>query len=444
VRKIPQSLKLFFVLILCTAYVYSFSHFGVKAYSLFYAKHTVFPAGTSIASFSIGGKTEDEALQLINSKITDWTKNTNITLQYNNKTIPLDLAIITFHSKETIQNIKGGQNNQLNVTVNEASLTKALNLFNPTVQLNQLNTQKIISKISNLASNLQAGVYVLKLDEFLSDSNKSVEINKVVINPANVPSDLPLAISKLKSIDIKGQTTFSLLEYAAQQKVQNLSSASMSIIASGIYRAILPTNFTILERNTSQEVPEYTTLGYEAKVDSQKNNDFVFANPNETSYQIKLEWRSDGMHVTVFGHSFLSTYKITTDDVQYFPPKTIVQYSPILDPGQKKVAVIGKKGKLIKVYRNEYQNGHLVRKELISDDFYPPIPRVEIHSLAENSGSPDLNQSNQVSNGQSTSSSQTSQNNSGQSINQGNSGGASLKDNTMNSSANTSTVPSEK
>ena len=49
---------------------------------------------------------------------------------------------------------------------------------------------------------------------------------------------------------------------------------------------ILPTNFSIIERNISEELPDYAELGFEAKVNPEKNKDLVFSNGNESSYKI--------------------------------------------------------------------------------------------------------------------------------------------------------------
>ncbi|NRD76006.1 G5 domain-containing protein [Bacillus sp. BRMEA1] len=429
-RKIPQSLKLFIVLILCTAYVYSFSHLGVKAYSLFHSNATVFPAGTSVATISIAGETKDEAVKQINAKISDWIKNSKIVLRYNNKSIPVDTESFVFNAKATLDHVNNGQNNPVSTSINESSFTKTLNSFQSNVTFSQINKQKLMNQLVSLAADLHPGVYELRLEEYFSNSAKSAALVDVKINPANAPEDLPTAVGILKSIDVKGQSTFSLLSFAEQKKMQDFSSDSLSIIASGIYQAILQTNFTILERNTSQAVPEYTSPGFEAKVDLQKNDDFVFANPNHNSYQIELEWLSDGMHITLFGQKFANTYKIDARNIQYFSPKTIVQYSPILNQGQINVQVAGKKGLLVKVYRKEYQNGLLVHNELISEDFYPPVPRVEIHPLVETGTSSNLSSPDQVSNGESganTSNSVTESSNE-QSTNQANSGESSTQE----------------
>ncbi|WP_066365598.1 G5 domain-containing protein [Neobacillus fumarioli] len=455
-----QSLKLFFVLILCTAYVFGFSQIGAQAYSFFRGDHSVFPAGTSVASVNIAGETEDEAIKQIDAKIADWMKNTKIVLQYKNKSVPLDTGAFQFHTKTAILNVKPGKKNLVSPNIREDALANALNAFSPDLAKNQVDMQKLKNQIASFAALLHPGNFVIKLDEYAA--LKPVVINEIKMNPPDIPNDLLFAIGKLKSFEVKGQSTFSLLAYMNQMNMNEVSSDAMSMIASGIYQVILPSNFSILEKHTSQTVPKYTLPGFEAKVDYQKNNDFVFANPNPNSYRIELEWLSDGMHVTLFGPKFTHTYKIDNSTIQYFPPRTIVQYSPIVNPGQIKVQNSGAKGFLIKIYRKEYQNGLLVHNDLISEDFYPPVPKVEIHPLVENGSSADLNQPNQASNGESVNTNSNAVNetnagdpantngdpvnetSNGESANQPNSKNSTSQAQTKNTNTNSSSVSNTK
>lgn len=400
--KTSSSVKLFLILVLSTAYVIIFSHFGVQAYNLYSTRHNKFPPGTSIATVNIGAKTENEALTLLNKRISEWSKSTKIILQLNDKSQPLDLSLIQFRANETIQHVKDGQSIPVELIFTQNMLRKQLTLWNPKLELTDFDIPKMTEKIAEIASGLQTGKHVIHLENYVLSSSKT--IGKADVHPYHVPNDLHTAVSKMKTIEIPGQATFSFLEYAEKQKLQSISSDTMSIIASGIYQAILTSNFSIMEKNTSTDLPNYADPGFEAKVDIQKNNDFVFANPNIQPYTIHLKWKSNGIHVTLKGPKLLSQYKISTDPIQYFSPKTIIQYSPLLRTGQLKVQQAGIRGMLIKVYRKEYQNDQLIHKELMSEDFYPPVHRIEIHPLKERPKSvvnPDLTTTNPTTSGQS-------------------------------------------
>lgn len=386
-RNIPHSIKLFLVLILCSTYVFSFSQLGVKAVDLFGSKNTQFSSGTSIAAVNISGKSENEAYELLNTKISEWIENTSITLQFGEETVPLEISQLQFKLEETLEQAKDGQNHQLIVTLDQNVLEAAIQSINSTMTIEDEVYKALVSEITSIASSLKIGKYVLKLEDFLfaSDSLEQAVLSEVSIKPQNVPEDLQQALYKLNSIEIAGNATFSVLDYLEKQGLQTISSAAKSIIASGLYQAILPTNFIIIEKNTSRELPVNIPLGYEAKIDVEKTQDFVFNNPNDKSYTLNVVWESGGMKVTLTGSKLPNSYKIDADEIEYFSPKTIKQYSPLLKTGEKKVDRQGKKGVLIKVFREEYANDQLVRKELISEDFYPPQHKVEIHPLAEGS-----------------------------------------------------------
>lgn len=383
-RNMHHSIKLFLVLILCSTFVFSFSQLGVKAVDLFGSKNSQFSSGTSIAAVNISGKSENEAYELLNTKISEWLNSTTITLQLAENTAQLDLSQLQFKLEETIKQASDGQN-QLIVTLDQKALEAALQSINSTMTIEDEVIQALVSEITTIASSLKTGEYFLKLEDYLfaTDSNEQVVLGEATIKPQSAPEDLQQALYKVSTIEIAANTNFSVLDYLDKQGLKTISSAAKSIIASGIYQVILPTNFIIIEKNTSRELPVNIPLGYEANIDFEKNIDFVFNNPNANIFTINIVWESNAMKVTLSGNKLPNSYKVVADEIEYFSPKTIKQYSPLLKTGEKKVDQVGKKGVLIKVYREEYANGQLVRKELISEDFYPPQHKVEIHPLAE-------------------------------------------------------------
>ncbi|HEY2421900.1 MAG TPA: G5 domain-containing protein, partial [Neobacillus sp.] len=152
----------------------------------------------------------------------------------------------------------------------------------------------------------------------------------------------------------------------------------------GIYQTILPTNFTIIERNIGNTLPDFVNLGYEAKVNLERNSDLVFSNPNQAKYHLAIQLENKRLRVTLTGEKFLYNYKISVKDEQKLTPKTIVQYSPLLVPGKIKVLTKGAEGMIVKIYREVYQGDQMVSSILISEDYYPPLYQVEIHALTSN------------------------------------------------------------
>jgi hypothetical protein len=209
---------------------------------------------------------------------------------------------------------------------------------------------------------------------------EEIILNQSIIKMKNIPIDLQTFLENVSQIEISSESTFSMLDYLTEKKLNNLNSDTLSLIASGIYKTILPTNFSIMERNIGNQLPSNISLGYEAHLNVDSHEDFVFTNPNKGKYSIQLSMVDNALIMTLKGAKFPYQYKITTD-IQSFKPKTIIQYSPILATGKVSVTTPGKEGNLVKVYREIYQSDQLLKKELVADDYYPPVYRVEIHSL---------------------------------------------------------------
>jgi hypothetical protein len=108
----------------------------------------------------------------------------------------------------------------------------------------------------------------------------------------------------------------------------------------------------------------------------------VITNPNKAKYILKFHLENDQLKVTLKGEKLIYNYQITKKDKQKLSPKTIIQYSPLLLPGKTKIQTKGGVGQIVKVYREVYQGDEFIKSELISEDYYPPSYRVEIHGLA--------------------------------------------------------------
>jgi hypothetical protein len=98
-------------------------------------------------------------------------------------------------------------------------------------------------------------------------------------------------------------------------------------------------------------------------------------------YTLELRLDNNDLIVTLKGEKLLYDYEISKKDEQKLKPKTIKQYSPLVTSGSIKVQSEGAEGKIVKVYRDKYEGSKLVESVLISEDYYPPVYRVEIHAL---------------------------------------------------------------
>ncbi|MDM5330832.1 G5 domain-containing protein [Neobacillus sp. CF12] len=376
-------IKLFVVLFLSTAVIFSSSHFGVKAFeSLTNSSDGKYSEGTTIGSINISGKTESETIALLEETYVEWVKNTKFDLQYSEKIVPFDINLFSFDATQTVYSIKDGQNNTVSMNIDIMPVQDQIQLQFPQVDANRLELTKLKADLVSTAAKFEQGTYLFNLnnDYLIADaSNKDNVISKAIVQLTDIPNDLAAIISANPEIQIAEGATFSLLDFAKQQKIEN--SSSLSMIATGIYQLILPTNFKITERNISSALPNYTAVGFEAKVNVANGADLIIVNPNTTPYKFGLQLVNNDLIVTLKGEKLLYNYVISKKEEQQLKPKTIVQYSPLLLPGQSKVQTNGVDGQIVKILRETYQGEQMITSELLSEDYYPPVYRVEVHGL---------------------------------------------------------------
>jgi len=376
-------IKLFVVLLFSTAFIFSFSHYGAKAFEKITNANGKFSDGTTIGALDISGKTEIEAKSLLEEKYVEWVKQTTIQLQYGEKTASFDLNQFHLDSQQTIDSINNGQKNPAYITVDKLQVKEQLEILFSQIKTSDFDIDKLTTSLNSTASQFESGSQTLDLHkDFLlaGKIKKDAVINSAVISMNEVPFALQTIIHENPEIEISEGATFSLLNFAKKLKINDLDS--LNVIATGIYQAILPSNFKIVERNIGSTLPAYSKLGYEAMVNLTKNADLMIENPNESKYKLKLLLENKQLKVTLTGEELVYKYEISTKDKQKLAFKTIIQYSPLLLPGKSKIQTKGKEGKIIKVYREVYQGDELLKSELISEDYYPPSYQIEVHGLA--------------------------------------------------------------
>ncbi|MFS0775787.1 G5 domain-containing protein [Neobacillus sp. 3P2-tot-E-2] len=380
--KYKQVIKLFSVLFFCTAFIFSFSHYGAKAFETLTTADGKFSSGTSVGFVDLSGRSNSESITVLEEKYVEWIQNTKIEMQYSEKLFPIDVNLFQFDAIKTLKNIQDGQKNPASITIETQLVEEQIQILFPQIDTKLIDITKLTTDITNAVLHFESGSFVFKLNEdyLLSDAGQqSSVISEVYISLAENPNDLVTVLNSNSEISIAEEATFSLIEYAKQEKIE--TSSSLNVIATGIYQVILPTNILIMERNISNSLPEYSVLGLEANVNVAKGADLVFKNPNKTVYTLSFSLVNKNLKITLKGNSFLYDYKIIKENEQPLKPKTIVQYSPLILPRQIEVKNEGADGKLVTVYRDIFQGSQLVERQLISEDYYPPVYRVEVHGL---------------------------------------------------------------
>ncbi|WP_284036113.1 G5 domain-containing protein [Neobacillus sp. 114] len=386
--KNQQMIKLFVVLFFSTAFIFSFSHFGARAFERLSNADGKFSGGTTICALDVSDKTPDEAIALLEEKYVNWIKDASMELKYGEKTAPFDLNLFELDTKTTVASIKEGQNNPVYMTVTKSQVEEQLQILFPQIKMKEIDFDKLTYSLNETALLFEPGSHTFNIydDYLLADKiDKDTVIATSVVRLNEMPGELVRTIMTHSKIEILAEKQFSLLAFAKEQKITD--NKVLNILATGIYQAILPSNFTVIERNIGNTLPDYANLGYEAKVNQAEQADLLIFNPNKLPYFLEFTNENNSLKVTLKGQKFLYDYKIIAKDEQKLEPKTIIQYSPQISPGKTKVQNNGTEGKLVKIYREVYQGGQLVKSEFLSEDYYPPVYKVVIQGLTSASPS---------------------------------------------------------
>lgn len=374
--KKQQIVKFSLILSVLSIFIFCFTYFGSDIFSARTSAKQVFSENTRIGNFDVSNKSQEEATTYIQTQVDSWLAEANIRLVYKGQNYPVNTTSFIFGVEDSISSATSGAQNELYVNWEEEALN-TLNL--PSSIMAKLDTEKFTIKVQESAQKLIPEIEI-KLEDFLPAEEPVIISTALVKLTSDVESE---NIKKLVEIEILPDSMFSLAAYANENGLANVSASTFSQIGSALYKALLQSDISIIERHISSQLPKNIELGYETKVDFPQNFDLKFYNTSDTSYKIGWNLNGQELEVVVTGAPPMYEYKITATDKQEFKPRIIKQYSPLLKQGQKSVQTEGKAGMMIKINKEIYgDNGELLKTELISEDFYPPSHRVEVLPLA--------------------------------------------------------------
>ncbi|RLQ98046.1 VanW family protein [Falsibacillus albus] len=384
--KNSRLVKLMLILLLFTGFIFGFSNIGALAYEKLVLDNDKFSVDTTVNDVNIGGESVADANQSLANAISQWKKNSKISVRLLNNEMLLDTGLFHFDIDTTLGELKNGQHASLYVLVDKTSLRHEIQAAFKEIDPSDIDLVKLANDLNGMASVLQSGETTVELTDYIQASKGQQPLIQTSTENMEITPAIEQFVKDFPEIDIPGKSQFSFDQFLAENKNTIESSANLSIFSSLIYKMILQTNFSVIEKNTSRELPENIELGFEAMVNPKNNQDLIVINPNETKYKINFDIIGKQVEASLEGAPFLFKYKVKLSDKATYPPKTIIQFSPLLNDGDKKILNEGKPGMRIQIIRQSLdKQNQLVKEEKIADDFYPPIYRVELHSLMEQS-----------------------------------------------------------
>lgn len=377
-----KSFKFTIIMTIAALFIFGFSQFSTVVYSSFSEKDT-YDEQTSIGRISLSGKPIEQANSLLEEQIKNWQESASFELTYKGNSQKVDANSFIFLVNDSVESAMDGKENPLLVEVNQKNIENTVELVAPAIGIHALDMAGLLKRLSSAASELEPSIS-LKLEDFLPKEDPVV-VATATRELSEEFSDIETFVQELPQISVDPLTNVSLIELVEEKDLNHLSSQQLSTVSSGLFEALMSTNFTITERNIGRELQRNIKPGLEAKVDFTKDIDFSFYNPNENSYEIKFSINESQLEISILGVPFSSGYRLSLTEKQEFKPRTIKRYTPLLEPNQNSVETEGKPGLLIKVYRESISSsGESIKSELISEDFYQPIHRVEVHGIDPN------------------------------------------------------------
>jgi len=176
-------------------------------------------------------------------------------------------------------------------------------------------------------------------------------------------------------------TTFSLLEFIEAADVGVVTEQDLTTVASILYASVLQTNFGVDERSIGPTVPTTVPLGFEATINRELGVDFVFTNPNSTTFTLNINTSGTSINANLTGLPFVYSYQTAVTDREEFKPKTIKQFSSFVDQNTIRIKTEGENGVQVSVLKTIISGDDVLETINVSKDFYPPVHKVEVHPL---------------------------------------------------------------
>ncbi|MDQ0481424.1 G5 domain-containing protein [Guptibacillus hwajinpoensis] len=369
------------LIVVSTIFISTFSIFGTSSYQMVFGEDTL-PENSLIGSVSVSGLQPAEAKEKIESEIEAWQTTQRLSLHHDSENIKLPGELWNFQVNETVETMTASNTEEvpLLVTINTEVLTELIAELGINRELFSL---PLLSEVlSGYASTLEKDEIPIDLANYYATSDSMEQLAESKVKGTSDLILVPKVVDSIKNVTIEPEQTFSLQELLREANVTDKATDSLNLFPSAILEVLLHTNFELIERHTSLNLPVYGEPGLNGVI-NMTNQDFKFYNPNQSSYNLEFKWEKDSIVVTLFGPTFPLTYKPIVNK-EKLDPDTIIQYSEALSGNEKAIIQEGKEGYLITTYRETIdQDQRVINKEKLFEDFYSPIHRIEKKAYPE-------------------------------------------------------------
>ncbi|WP_163192061.1 VanW family protein [Clostridium thermarum] len=157
-------------------------------------------------------------------------------------------------------------------------------------------------------------------------------------------------------------------------KIESGLGGGICQVSSTLYNAVLRANINSTERYHHTLTSSYVAYGLDATVDW-GNLDYKFTNTLEYPIYIEGYVQNKTVHFNIYSNKSLTSrqYDVVNQVYKTVETTTKTIEDPNMPEGKKEVVQKAQTGIKVRVYRNTYENGKLIKQDLISDDYYRPV-----------------------------------------------------------------------
>jgi len=361
--------------------------YGVSQAGSYVIDEVIFPTKgfgdqTYIGPYDVSNLPEADAAVTVSSGVQGWYSDAKVQIKLQDAVVPFPLEAVEFNTTSTLTSAQDGTKNGLEFDVTQEAVDTFLHQqFSPIV----FNEEEVATVTETIRQQLASGRkdQVIDISSALLASTSSVEtvITNITFDNVEQTPGIQNMMTVLDGYEIQPKSTFSFLEFIKTVDVGLVTESDLTAVASILYASVLNTNFGVVERSIGPVVPQTVPLGFEASINRELGVDFVFSNPNTTSFTININGVGTGINTSLTGYPFVYSYETEIKDQEEFSPKTIKQYSAFVERNTIRVKTQGQKGVQVAVVRNTISNGTILETKDVSKDFYPPVHKVEVHPL---------------------------------------------------------------
>ncbi|WP_404428864.1 hypothetical protein [Sutcliffiella horikoshii] len=419
-----QSLKLLAALLVCTLFIFGFSQVGTLVTNQWLPHTNSFSESTLIANAEVSNTSKTDALEKVEKAKNSWITNGTIYLEWAGELQPFPKEAFTFYIPESVELAEDSSHNPLKVELPNGTLLEQIELLSQTSDIfSAMDTEKLKKDLEEVASHLKEGDHTFSFSDYLVDDEVMDQTNlQITLNISGQTAMTELQeVLKGKEIKLRGNEGFSVEAWLEKEEL-TLSDEAASMFASMLFELIAPTNFAVVERHISKELPTWASEGYEARFQQEKM-DFAFTNPNTSEYIITITVSGASLTGELKGGPLPFTYEVNQVEMQTLSPKTVIQYSATIPGSGTRVKETGKNGSYVQLVRTATDaSGQITETIVYSENYYAPIQRVELHALTQPVVTTDPTNPNTIGNNTGTNTN-TNTNNSGTNTNTNNTTG---------------------